>query len=303
VTLWENLYRRIGMIVYLNGQYVAAADAKISIWDGGYLYGDGIYTTLRLYQGRPLDLEAHHSRLRTHASELDLPVPLSEKQLRQAAGELARVNGLAEVDGRLRITISRGGSPTAPLPVAGLKDIPPTILLTLVPIGPDHERWQSDGIPVITLGESHARGNFPALKTLNSLATVRALRRAAAAGCPEAILTGPEGRLLEGAVSNLFLVSEERLLTPAIDGGFLAGRTRERILGIAAAEEIEVGEMELDRSHLAAADEVFVASSVREVLPVVSIDGHPVSDRKPGPVTRLIQSRYRESVLAALRDT
>ena len=102
-------YRRTGMIVYLNGQYVAAEEAKISVWDGGYLNGDGIYTTLRLYSGIPLDLRAHHRRLRSHAGELDLPVPVSEDQLRKVAGELARINGLSAVDGRLRITISRGG--------------------------------------------------------------------------------------------------------------------------------------------------------------------------------------------------
>jgi D-amino acid aminotransferase len=290
------------MIVYLNGQYLAAEKAKISVWDGGYLYGDGIYTTLRLYSGQPLDLGAHHRRLRSHAAELDLPMPVSEDQLRDVTRELARANGLSAVDGRLRITISRGGSPETPLPVAGLENIPPTILMTLVPIGKELRRWQTDGIGVITLGESHARGNFPALKTLNSLAAVRALRRAAAAGCPEAILTGPEGRLLEGAVSNLFLVSSGNLLTPASDGGFLAGRTRERILEIADAAKIEIRKKELDRRHLAAACEVFVASSVREVLPVVRVDGTAVMNGKPGPVTRLIQDRYRETIRTALLE-
>lgn len=288
------------MIVYLNGQYLKAAEAKISIWDGGYLYGDGIYTTLRLYRGRPLDLKAHHQRLRVHAAELDLPLPLGSDQLDAAARELARANDLTEVDGRLRITVSRGGSFEAPLPLSGLEDIAPTILMTLVPIGPELKLWQADGIPVITLGQSHARGNFPALKTLNSLAAIQALRRAAGAGCLEAILTGPDGCLLEGAVSNLFLVSGGKVLTPASSGDFLAGRTRERILEIAGAENIEVREKDLDRRHLEAACEVFVASSVREVLPVVRIDGAPVMDGKPGPVTRLIQERYRASIETVL---
>jgi branched-subunit amino acid aminotransferase/4-amino-4-deoxychorismate lyase len=287
------------MIVYLNREYIDAAAARISAWDGGFLYGDGIYTTLRLYRGKPVDLGAHFQRLKSHAAELDLPLPLSEAEFGTIAARLARDNGLTKQDGRLRITVSRGGSPDNPLPVTGLDSIAPTVLVTLAPLGADLERWQAEGIPVITLDPSFARGNFPALKTLNSLATLRALRQAAAAGCPEAILSDPTGCLLEGAVSNLFLVSADHLLTPICRGGFLAGRTRERILAIAQREGIEVREKSLDRRHLEAACEVFMASSVREVLPVVSIDGSPVGDGLPGKMTRLIQDRYRRDILAA----
>jgi branched-subunit amino acid aminotransferase/4-amino-4-deoxychorismate lyase len=286
------------MIVYLNREYIDAAAARISVWDGGFLYGDGIYTTLRLYRGRPVDLAAHFHRLQTQAAELDLPLPLSEAEFATIATRLARDNGLAKHDARLRITVSRGGSPDNPLPLAGLESIPPTVLVTLAPLGTELQRWQTEGIPVVTLDPSFARGNFPTLKTLNSLATLRALRQAAAVGCPEAILTDPAGCLLEGAVSNLFLVSADHLLTPLCRGGFLAGRTRERILAIAARENIEVRELSLDRQHLEAACEVFMASSVREVLPVVSIDGSPVGDGIPGKMTRRIQDHYRRDILA-----
>ncbi len=291
------------MIVYLNGKYVDATAAVISVWDGGFLYGDGIYTTLRLYGGRPADIAAHCRRLKRHARELDLPLPLAEADFAAIATRLAEVNGLTKQDGRLRITVSRGGDPDHPLPLAGLDSIKSTVLVTLAPIGPELERWQDEGIPVVTLDPTFARGNFPALKTLNSLATLRALRRAAAAGCPEAILTDQGGFLLEGAISNLFLVIDGQLFTPVRSGGFLAGRTRERILDIAGAENIKVIKKDLDRSHLEAADEVFTASSVREVLPVVSIDGRVVGCGSAGVLTRLIQRRYRELILAALDKT
>jgi len=291
------------MIVYLNGEYVDAATATISVWDGGFLYGDGIYTTLRLYGGRPADLGAHCRRLERHAAELDLPLPLAEADFTVIAKQLAELNGLKKQDGRLRITISRGGGPEHPLPLTGLGSLRPTVLATLTPVGPEMARWQDEGIGVVTLDSSYARGNFPALKTLNSLATLRALRRAAAAGCPEAILTDPDGGLLEGAVSNIFLVCDGRLFTPSHSGDFLAGRTRERILEIAAAENIEVIEKTLNRSQLGTADEVFTASSVREVLPVTSIDGRTVGQGSPGKLTRLIQRRYRSVILAALDQT
>ncbi len=286
------------MIVYLNGDYVDAARATVSVWDGGYLYGDGVYTTLRLYRGEPLDLAAHFRRLKSHAAALDLPLPRTEADFLDIARELAAANDLAATDGRMRITVSRGGNPDNPLPLTGLEAIEPTVLVTLTAIPAELDRWRNEGISVITLDASFARGNFPELKTLNSLATIRALRRAAAAGCPEAILTEQEGCLLEGAVSNLFLVSADILLTPACSGGFLPGRTRERILDIAEREGITVREKPLDRRHLAAACEVFMASSVREVLPVISIDGAPVGDGSPGEMTRRIQDRYRRAILS-----
>lgn len=286
------------MIVYLNGKFVDANRAVVSVWDGGYLYGDGVYTTLRLYRGKALDLPAHYRRLVNHAADLDLPLVKTEMEFTQIARRLAQENDLSENDGRLRITITRGGGPDIPLPLSDLEAIEPTVLVTLTAIGPELERWSSEGISVITLDASFARGNFPELKTLNSLATIRALRRATAAGCHEAILTDPDGCLLEGAISNLFLVSAGNLLTPACSGGFLPGRTRERILDIADREGITVREKPLDRRHLEAACEVFLASSVREVLPVTSIDGQPVGDGAPGEVTRRIQDCYRRSILA-----
>ena len=290
------------MIVYLNGQFVDAAEAVIPVWDGGFLYGDGVYTTLRLYRGCPVDMAAHFRRLRNHAAALDLSLPLGEVDFSAIALRLARDNGLDKDDGRMRITVSRGGSQDNPLPLGDLDLIKPTVLVTLAPIPASLAGWQREGIPVITLDASFARGNAPELKTLNSLASVRALRRAFASGCPEAILTDPVGCLLEGAVSNLFLVSAGNLLTPELSGGLLPGRTRERILVIARAEGIEVREKPLDRRHLAAACEVFMASSVREVLPVTSIDGAPVMDSAPGVVTRLIQDRYRRAILDELPD-
>ncbi len=290
------------MIVYLNGAYLPADQAMVSVFDGGYMYGDGIYTTLRLYGGLPLDLPAHHERLQRQTAHLDIVFDLSLAEVQQAIGILVERNDLADTDGRLRIAVSRSGDPALPLPLHDLTRIPSTVSMTLAPVTPELDRWRSEGIPVICLDEAYARGNFPELKTLNSLATVSALRQAAAAGCPEALLTSPDGYLLEGAVSNIFLVSGDHLVTPASKGEFLAGRTRERILKIAAREKITVRQKMIDRRHLAAACEVFVVSSVREVLPVVAIDGQPVGEGVPGPVTRLIQEKYRALIARDLRD-
>lgn len=290
------------MIVHLNGQFLPAAEARISVFDGGFMYGDGIYTTLRLYRGAPLDLVAHLARLRRHAAALDLPVPLDESSLRGIVAELAALNGRQDADSRLRITLSRGGDPERPMPLDHLEALPPTLLVTLGQIPEDLSARQRDGIRVTVLEPEFARGNFPELKTLNGLATLLALRTATARGCQEAILTGPAGRLLEGAISNLFLVSAGKLLTPAGGEGFLAGRTRERILGLAREMGLEIREKDLDRRHLEAACEVFLAGSVREVLPVVRIDDHPVFEGKPGPITRRIQAAYKDLIARELAE-
>lgn len=290
------------MIVYLNGAYVPADQAQVSIFDGGYMYGDGIYTTLRLYSGLPLDLTAHWERLKRQTGQLQIAFELSFDDLQQIIAELVTRNDLAATDGRLRITVSRSGDPLAPMPLSNLTQIPSTISMTLNPVAPELEQWQTDGIPVICLDEVYARGNFPDLKTLNALATLSALRQAAAAGCPEALLSGPDGNLLEGAISNIFLVSGDHLVTPASEGAFLAGRTRERILKIAARENITVRQKAIDQRHLTAACEVFVVSSVREVMPVVCIDGQDVGNGQPGPITRLFQEKYRALIARDLQD-
>jgi len=290
------------MIIYLNGEFVPAQEARISVFDGGFMYGDGIYTTLRLYQGQPLDLAAHHARLASHTAELQITLSLLLPQLRAVITELVKHNNLEQADGRLRITVSRQGNPACPLPLHGLADIPATVVITLTPVSSDLARWQREGISVISLPAGSSRGNFPALKTLNALATVSALRQAAAAGCQEALLTGSDGHLQEGAVSNIFLVCGDHLVTPVSEGQFLAGRTRERILQIAAAENISVRQKNIDKRHLTAACEVFVVSSVREVLPVIQVDGRAVGDKTPGPVTELLQKKYRAAIQRELRD-
>jgi branched-chain amino acid aminotransferase len=290
------------LIVHLNGQFMPADEARISVYDGGFMYGDGIYTTLRLYRGVPLDLQAHLARLRRHAEALDLPVPLDESSLRAIVAELTARNGRQDADSRLRITLSRGGDPDRPMPLDHLTDLAPTLLVTLGPVPADLEARQRDGIRVTVLESEFARGNFPELKTLNGLATLLALRTATARGCQEAILTGPKGRLLEGAVSNLFLVSAGHLLTPAGGEGFLAGRTRERILGLASDLGLDIGEWDLDLGHLETAGEVFLAGSVREVLPVVRIDDRLVGSGEPGPVTRRVQAAYRDLIARELAD-
>ena len=254
------------MIVFLDGQFLDETKAAISSGDGGYLFGDGVFTTLRLYQGQPLDLAAHHQRLTDHAQHLDLTLETSLPALTSVCRELVQRNGRSDTDSRLRITLSRGRSGA------------PTLLMALGPLPADLPRWLSGGIPVLTLGAPYRRGNYPHLKTLNALPQIRALQKAAAADCPEAIILGEEGQLLEGIFSNVFLVTPDGLATPGADEPILAGRTRQLICRLATMSGLDCREDRLDGRDLARATEVFLVNSVREVVPVISVVGTPVGD-------------------------
>ncbi len=286
----------ISVYAYLNGEFPLDTEARVSVFDGGYLYGDGVYTTLRVYHGRALDLGAHWERLVQQATALAIPVPLALPQIQGITSKLIELNKLSGHDGRLRITISRGGSPSNPLPLHDLEKIPPSILATLCQVNPQIETWQKTGIKAVVLGPAYARSHFPELKSLNSLTTVLALRQAARTGCQEAILTAPGGRILEGAISNLFLVNQGRLLTPAVSGGFLPGLTRQRVLGLCQKLGISFSQQTLTTEDLTSAQEVFCVSSVREILPVVTIDQKPVHKGQPGTLTQQLQTAYKASM-------
>ncbi len=290
------------MHVYLNGQFLRDEDARISVFDGGFLYGDGVYTTLRVYHGRAVDLPAHFHRLVAHARSLDISLNLDLPAMNDIVTRLVALNGLTASDGRLRITVSRSGSAADPLPLTDLDLLEPTVLATLAPVGPHLAAWQNTGISAVVLGPAFARSHFPELKTLNGLTTVLALRQAARNRCQEAILTAHGGFLLEGAVSNIFLVRQEELWTPACRGGFLPGRTRERVMALSRKLGLGIREESLTTADLAASQEVFCASSVREILPVISIDHRPVGTGRPGPVTRRIQEAYHDAMNAEFPD-
>ncbi len=290
------------MIVYLNGSYVDAAAATVSLFDGGYLFGDGLYETLRLYRGRPFDLEGHLARLTRELELLGYAWRPDAALLGAVLRELAIRNGLADEDAHARLTISRGGAPERPLPLEQTAEIPPTVSAYLLPVPPEYAVWQRDGIAVSLMKPPFARGNFPQLKTLNYLPPVMALRFARAEGSQEAILIDRHGKLLEGAASNLFVVRGGRLITPPVLLGILAGRTRALVMQLAARLGHACEEAALERRDLLMADEAFVSGSVKEIVPVVRADGQRIADGRPGAVTVSLQKQYRQAVADSLAE-
>ncbi len=288
------------MIVFLNGKYHEARQAVIGLFDGGYLYGDGVFETIRLYAGRPFDLDGHLARLASNLVALDFAWRPEPAVLAAVVAELVLRNGLSGRDARCRLTVSRGGSPDDPLPLDDLGSLPPTVSAWVEPLGGHLAAWQRDGVPVAVLSEGFRRGNSPRIKSLNYLPTVLALREARRRGCAEALICDEQDRLLEGATSNVFVVRGGRLATPPLSRGLLGGRTRALVIEAAARLGLACRESDVTAADAAGADEVFLCGSVKEIVPVTAIDGVAVGGGVPGPVTRRLQEAYRRGVRDSL---
>ncbi len=288
------------MIVFLNGKYHDAREARVGLFDGGYLYGDGVFETVRLYAGRPFDLDGHLVRLADNLAALDFAWRPDPAAMAEIVAELVRRNGLSGRDARCRLTVSRGGSPDDPLPLDGLGSLTPTVSAWVQPLGPHLAAWQRDGVAVAVLREGFRRGNSPGVKSLNYLPTVLALREAGRRGCAEALICDERDRLLEGATSNVFVVRGGRLATPPLSRGLLGGRTRALVIAAAARLGLLCDETDVTAADAAGADEVFLCGSVKEIVPVTAVDGVPVGDGAPGPVTRRLQEAYRRGVRDSL---
>ena len=267
------------MKVWVNGVLVDGAAAKVSVFDHGLTVGDGVFETMRVYDGTPFALTRHLRRLARSAAGLGLPAP-GDDVIRRAATEVVEANGSGDL--RLRITVTGGAAPlgsgrgeagcTVIAAVGHLDPIPPTTTVVTVP-------WTRN-----------ERSAVAGLKTTSYGENVVALARARQAGASEALFANTAGRLCEGTGTNVFVVVGGRLLTPPLTSGCLAGVTRALLLEIA-----EAAEEDLPFEVLAEADEVFLTSSTREVQAVSAVDDNPLLD-PPGPRTQAAADAYRALV-------
>jgi branched-subunit amino acid aminotransferase/4-amino-4-deoxychorismate lyase len=260
------------------------------------MYGDGLFESLRLYRGKPFDLEGHLERLQRQLSLLGFTWAPSGEVVQTILAELLSRNNLQGQDARLRLTISRGGVPGDLLPPTEGPDLEPTFSVVITPLPLELATWQRDGVAVQVMKAAFARGNFPQLKSLNYLPSLLAMRFALAKDCHEAIFIDRQGKVLEGATSNVFIVTAGSLRTAPPRLGLLAGRTRALVIDAAKSLGHSCQELAFERRELLLADEVFLTSSVREIIPVTRVDKAIVADGTPGPITRMLQEKYRQQV-------
>ena len=270
------------MRVWLDGALVDEEAARVSARDHGFLVGDGVFETLRVYAGEPFDLEEHLARLAESAAAMGLE--LGGHDLARAARDVLEENALA--DARMRITVTSGGGP------AGLArgDGPPTVLVVAAPLTP----WPPTSSAIVSRVRRDEHSPLAGVKTISLAESVVALSEARAAGADEALLLNLAGDVCEATTANVFAVRDGVPVTPPLDSGCLAGITREHVLALGGEERA------LAPEDVRGADEAFLTSSTREVQPLVAIDGRPVGAGRPGPVTGRLADAYSEMVAARL---
>jgi branched-chain amino acid aminotransferase len=277
------------MKVYIDGKYCEEGEAKISVFDHGLLYGDGIFEGIRIYNGRVFKLKEHIDRLFASAKSLMLNIPLSHADMMKAVVETCRQNELR--DGYVRLVVTRGVG-TLGLNPNRCKDPSVIIIAGKIQLYPP-ELYQKgmEIITVPTVRNLHSALN-PAIKSLNYLNNIMAKIEANNSGYEEAIMLNAEGYVAECTGDNIFILAGGRLLTPPLWAGALYGITRGVVMELAAQSGLEVREVNLTRHELFNADECFITGSAAEVVPVVKIDGRVIGDGKPGPVTGKLVEQY-----------
>jgi branched-chain amino acid aminotransferase len=281
----------MGFFVSVNGEITPAAEARVSVLDNGFTFGDGVYETLRTYGGRPFHLDRHLHRLRQSADRLAIALPLSD----------------AELTARLAAVLTAGGNPESYLRIMvtrGVGDVSykferiqgPTVVMIVKPYEPPPPKAYDAGVPVVvsSFRRNHPRALDPAIKSCNLLNNILAMREAQAQGAVEPILLNDLGEVAEGAGSNVFVVRAGRLITPPLDAGILAGVTREVLLALARELAVPVSEEALRVPDFLAAEEAFLSSTLKEAMPIATIDGKPVGKGTEWPVTRRLLAAYRE---------
>ncbi|MDE2180619.1 MAG: aminotransferase class IV [candidate division NC10 bacterium] len=281
-------------VVYLNGRYVQAERAKVSAFDRGFSYGDGLFETIRAYAGWVFGLERHLARLKKGADQIGIPFEGDVGKWRQVMGELLRRNRLHGADASLRLTVTRGSDVLGSLLPP---DAPPspTLLLVARPLDAGIAERQQVGVGAVTV---HWGSPFNPLqiKSLDYLYNMLAMTHAKREGAQEALFVGADGCVIEGTTSNLFLISQEILTTPHEGSGLLPGITREVVIELAKREGLIVREAPIPLDEALSADEAFLTGSLKEITPLISVDGGRIGTGSLGPVTRRLQKCYRAAV-------
>lgn len=279
-------------LVYLNGSLVPENEAKVSISDRGFLYGDGLFETMRAYAGKIFRLEKHLQRLFCSARMISLSISEGEKEMKEAVYRTLKANNLKEA--YLRLTISRGEGGRGPDITDNLR-ANMVIVAKPLPIYPP--QWYEEGIKAVVVRIRRDEiSPLSRIKSLNYLPNILARLEAKDKEADEGIMLNSQGHLAEGTVSNLFLVSHGKIITPSVESGILPGITRATILELAPQQGLEISEREIKLTELREAEEAFLTNSLREVVPLTRVDGHPIGEGKPGKITKTLAEAYSRLV-------
>ena len=278
------------MKIYIDGKYYDEKSAKISVFDHGLLYGDGIFEGIRAYNSRVFKLKEHIDRLFYSAKAIMLTIPLTHAQMMRAVVETCRASKIK--DGYIRLLVTRGVG-TLGLNPNRCKKPSVIIIADKMQLYPDS--YYRDGMEIITVPtvrNLHSALN-PAIKSLNYLNNILAKIEANNGGCEEAVMLNAEGFVAECTGDNIFIIKGGNLFTPPLSAGALYGITRGVVMELAKKSGLNVSEPNLTRYDLFNADEFFVTGTGAELVPVVKVDGRVIGTGKPGPITKQLVSQFR----------
>ena len=277
--------------VYIGGKLYDKNDAKISVFDHGLLYGDGVFEGIRVYEGKVFRLREHVDRLYDSARAIYLEIPLSREQMVEAVTSTVQAN--AKRNGYIRLIVTRG---VGYLGLNPNKCSNPSVIIIADTIELYPKEVYEKGMAIITatVVRNHANALPARVKSLNYLNNILAKIEAADAGVPEAIMLNQQGNVAECTGDNIFIVKRGVLKTPPTDAGILEGVTRNTVLELARAANIPVQETALTRLDVHTADECFLTGTAAEVIPVVKCDGRTIGSGKPGPITKQLRERFHQ---------
>ncbi len=275
-------------LVWHNGQIFHPEDARCSCLDRGRLYGDGLFETMRAYQGKIFRLGAHLQRLASAADKIHLALSMTDEELQTAVHKTLKESELTSAYIRLTVTRGVGGNPSQ------LDASTASVTIWVRPFsGYPAELYKTGMSALLSQTRRNEYSPLSNLKTLNYLDNLLARVAAQRAGADEAILLNTSGQLAEAAASNLFIVKDGCVLTPPIEAGILPGITRACVLELCRAEGISIQERHLELHQLSAAEEAFVTNSLMEVMPLTNFGGQPIGTGRPGKLTQQLHQAYR----------
>ena len=282
--------------VNINGTLYAKEDARISVYDHGLLYGDGVFEGMRSYGGKVFRLEQHLQRLWESAKAIWLEIPVTQEALAAAVTETLSANDIQ--DGYIRLVVTRGAG-TLGLDPNRTSDPQVIIITDHITLYPDEYYQNGLKIVTVTTRRNHPDALSPRIKSLNYLNNILAKIEGLQAGCVEALMLNHRDEVAECTGDNIFLVKSGCLITPATDAGILEGITRQAVIDLAQEAGMEVREPTIQLDDVYQADECFLTGSAAEVVPVVQVDDCQIGTGIPGPVTCDLMKRFRELVKPA----
>lgn len=277
--------------IYITGKLYDKENAKISVYDHGLLYGDGVFEGIRSYNGKAFRLTEHLDRLWESAKAIWLEIPMTKAAMAQAIDETLEVNGVR--DGYIRVIITRG---EGTLGLDPNRCSNPEVIIIADHIALYPKEYYENGLEIITVSvmRNHPAALSPRIKSLNYLNNILAKIEGIQAGCIEALMLNHKGEVAECTGDNFFIIRRGALLTPPNEAGILEGITRDVVMELARSAGIEVRETPLTKHDVYVAEECFLTGSAAEVVPVIKVDARVIGDGKPGPITRDLMARFRK---------